>query len=280
VYRAQLTTLALLHQHFALAPPRRLLLSDHDTDFHGPLAAFARQRQVPLLVLPHSKASTDMDFVTDNATVLYHAVQGDTVYDVYGRRPAQAVIALPNKISFDTTASPGVKRVGLLLNGVALNGVPGIDLVPYGAGIARIVRWCADQGVELVVRSRPGQTIFESVLRRSGLSPAQMVASAQGSMADFAQRCDLCLMYDAPTSGALECLSRAIPVLNPVAGTLTKRETGSMNAAIVPRDDLEVSLRYAAQLVADPVELQRFRLNQFLNFVERLREAQPLRAFL
>jgi hypothetical protein len=87
-------------------------------------------------------------------------------------------------------------------------------------------------------------------------------------------------MYDAPTSGALECLSRAIPVLNPVAGTLTKRETGSMNAAIVPRDDLEVSLRYAAQLVADPVELQRFRLNQFLNFVERLREAQPLRAFL
>jgi hypothetical protein len=41
------------------------------------------------------------------------------------------------------------------------------------------------------VRSRPGQTIFESVLRRSGLSPAQMVASAQGSMADFAQRCDL-----------------------------------------------------------------------------------------
>jgi hypothetical protein len=154
------------------------------------------------------------------------------------------------------------------------------DLEPYAAGLRRIVAWCATQGLELIVRSRPGQTLFGALLEGAGLSPAQLAASVQGSMADFAQACELCLMYDGPTTGALELLSRGVPTLNPVAGTLTKRETAVMHTDIVPRASVTDCLRQAEKLLQHPRELHDFRRRQFLAFVERLRGARPLRDFL
>jgi hypothetical protein len=48
----------------------------------------------------------------------------------------------------------------------------------------------------------------------------------------------------------------------------------------VPRGELEVLLHQAATLVADPIELQRFRLQQFARYLDGLRQAQPLHCFL
>jgi hypothetical protein len=279
VYRAQLVLMALLPTYFALQRPLRLLLSDHDTDFHGPLAAFARAQQVPLLVLPHSKTSTDLDFIARQAQVVYHAIQGEPIYDVDGQRPAQATLALPATLQLQLPLAP-VRRIGLLLNSISLNGVCGVDYPAYHAGIARIVAWCEEQGLSLVLRSRAARTLFRPVLQGAGFSAAQLEASVLGDMAEFAQACDLCLMYDAPTSGAVEFLGRGVPLLNPVVSSQSKRETGSMHSTIVPRGELEVLLHQAATLVADPIELQRFRLQQFARYLDGLRQAQPLHCFL
>jgi len=273
---SQLLTWTLLEQHFAAATPARLLLSDHDTDFHGPLAAYARRHRVPLVVIPHSKVSTDLEFVASEAHVLYHPTQGDTVYDVQGRRPAQAMVDMPVHLDINTRAPGPVKRIGLLLNGVALNGVVMADEAVYGPGLRRIVQWCSDRGLELQVRSRPGQTLFSTLLQPAGLSLAQLTASVQGTMADFAQRCDLCLMYDAPTTGAIELLSRGVPTLNPVSSSLTKRETACMHTALVPRGSVDQMLRQADLLIDDPRELHDFRTQQYLAFAERYRSARCL----
>jgi hypothetical protein len=107
-----------------------------------------------------------------------------------------------------------------------------------------------------------------------------MADSLQGSMAEFAQRCDLCLMYDAPTSGALALLTRGIPVLNPVVSRLTRRETATVSADLVPRASLDATLERAGTMVADVLELQRFRKQQFQAFVQRCGEGLPLRNFL
>ncbi len=280
VYRAQLLSLALLEQHFADALPSRLLLSDHDTGLHGPLEAFARRHQRPMVIVPHSKASNDFEFHVHDATVLYSPNQGETVYDVAQQRPAQHVLDYPLNLQFDTALPTPVRTVGLLLNGLSLNGVPGADLGAYLPGIAQIVQWCAEKGVTLILRSRPGQSLQGLLIEHAGLTAAQMADSLQGTMADFAQRCDLCLMYDAPTSGALELLKRGIPILNPVVTRLTRRETATISADLVPRAGLDATLDRASAMVADVLELQRFRKQQFQALVQRCGVGLPLRSFL
>lgn len=280
LYRAQLVTFLLLERHFAATAPGRLLLSDHDTDFHGPLTAYARSHQIPIVVLPHSKTSTDLDFPARQVTLLYHPVQGETVYDLDGRRPAQHFLDYPFTLHFDNHQPARVATVGLLLNGTSLNGVPGIDIAAYDDGVRRILQWCEQLGLKLLVRSRPGNTLFTTLLGPAGLSKEQQVQSTAGSMADFAQRCDLCLMYDAPTSGAIELLSRGVATLNPVATGLTCREAGSMDTGIVPRAPVEDSLIQAATLVKDPQAFRQFRLQQMLAFAQRCAQATGLRAFL
>jgi len=234
---------------------------------------------VPMLVLPHSKTSTDLDFVARDATVLCHAIQGDPVYDVRGHRPFQATLALPAQLHLWAAVAP-VRRVGLLLNGISLNGIPNVEFTVYRAGLLRIVAWCREQGLELVLRSRAARTLFRPVLEQSGLSSAQLAASVEGTMAEFAEQCDLCLMYDAPTSGAVEFLNRGVPLLNPVVSTQSKRETASMHTSIVPRTGVEVALRQAATLVADPAELQRFRMQQLQAYLAHLGQARALREYL
>lgn len=277
-FRAQLITHALLQTHFAAARPSRLVLSGHDTDYHGPLLAWARAQRVPVLVLPHSKTSTDLDFPAAGSTVLHHASQGYTVCDADDRRPAQFVMDFPATLQFSTHVPARVQTVGLLLNAVSVQGVPEAHLAPYLQGVRRMVAWAQRLGLNLVLRARPGSTILH-LLARTGLSSEQITTSTQGTMAEFADRCDLCLMYDAPTSGAIELLNRGVATLNPKVSALHRRHT-PIATELVPSASVEDTLVRATQLVSDPSELLRFRKRQFLGYAERCSQAVALRSLL
>lgn len=277
-FRAQLITLALAQAHFSERRPSRLLLSGHDTDYHGPLLAWARAERVPVLVLPHSKTSTDLDFAAEGAMVLHHASQGYTVCDASGQRPAQLVMDFPTTLQFSTHTPARVRTVGLLLNAVSVQGVPEAHLAPYLQGVRRMVAWAQGLGLNLVLRARPGSTILH-LLARTGLTSEQITTSTQGTMAEFAERCDLCLMYDAPTSGAIELLNRGVATLNPKVSALHRRHT-PIATELVPSADIEDSLARATQLVTDPTELQRFRKQQFLGYTQRCSQAVGLRTLL
>ena len=279
-YRAQLATYFLLEGHFAQALPSRLLLSDHDAGLHGPLRAFAQRHRVPLLVLPHSKTSGDLDFSQADTTALYHPIQGEAVHDVEGRRVKQFALDIPTELQHHTHSARPLKTVGLLLNSTSLAGVPTVDDAAFVDGIGRIVQWCEQQGLALVIRFKPGYTVIQPLAEQLGLDAEWLSTNTKGSMADFVARCDLCLMYGAPTSGAIDLLSRSVPIMNPLCGPITQAQAATVAASVVPRGEIDEILRQAAAFVADDAEFQRFRRQQFLAFASRFAETQRLRDLL
>lgn len=280
VYRAQLVTYHLMQQHFRQARPAKLLLSDHDTGLHGPLVAFAQAHHLPLLVLPHSKTSGHLDHSHRNTTALYHPLQGAPVRDADGRRLSQFALDLPTTMQYASRLRGAPRTIGLLLNSTSMNGVPGVEFGAFVDGIGAIARWCEARGLELVIRFKPGYSLITLLTERLGLDTALLVHNTQGTMADFTARCDLCLMYGAPTSGALELLGQSVPLLNPLCGPITQAQAATIAAEVVPRGDVPEMLRLADTLVDDALEFQQFRRRQFLAFAERFRDARLLRELL
>lgn len=153
-YRMQLLTDQLLDDRLGPRPPARLLLSDHDTGWHGPLLAFAQRHRVPVLLLPHSKTSTDLDFPAPGATLLHHPVQGEAVLDLDGRRPQQHLLDYPATLKFEPVPAQPLQTVGLVLNGISLSGIPVVDFRPTWPGSGASCsgaahagsRWRCDRG--------------------------------------------------------------------------------------------------------------------------------------
>lgn len=280
VYRAQLQTLALLQRHFAEQRPSKLLLSDHDTGFHGPLLAFAEQAQLPVLMLPHSKTSPDQDFSASNLVALTHPSQGDAVLDAHGRRIRQHALALPVELQASLRMPRPLQRVALMLNALTLGGIYFAQFRPYLDGIRRIADWCEARGLVLDIRCKPSYSLVQLLSTELGLDAERLVANAAVPMAEFAARCDLCLMYDTPTAGALEFLNQGLPILNPVITPLTRAQAVTTHPDVVPRDSIDKALERVAGFVADPVLLQQFRLQQFTRYVQLWQGALPLRSFL
>ena len=280
VYCGQLVMLALLDRHFQHSKPERLLLVDHDTDYHGPLIAFARRHQLPVLYVPHSKTTSDIFFDYPNLTCLTHPIQGDLVLRPDGRRAAQATLAFPEQFEFATLPLRPLAKVGILLQAVSLNGVYCTDLRPYLDGLKRMVDWCRDNGLAFTLRCKPAYFLISMLEEELGLDRDMLMAAVHMPMAEYAASCDLCLMYDAPTSAELEFLNRGIPVLNPVIKDMTNVEGMVADPAIIPRSSVTQALRTATTLLRDPAALDHFRRRQFAAYVTAYRDAQPLRVYL
>lgn len=60
LYKAQLVTYHLLEARFKLDNPKKVLISDHDAGFHGPIVSFAEKHRIPVLIVPHSKINLDI----------------------------------------------------------------------------------------------------------------------------------------------------------------------------------------------------------------------------
>lgn len=279
-YRAQLITLALLRRRFAQHRPSRVLITEHDAGFHGPILSFADEQGIPVLMVPHSKTTPDLDFPGRHITSLTHPMQAEAMSDAHGLRVRHYRMAYPEVFNGTGAPSGDLRTVGLLLNGLAINGVQFTRLDAFLAGIRRIADWCRTQGLALKVRGRPGQAMTTLLCEATGQDRQTILASAPETLAEFARSVDVCLMYDAPTSADVEFLKNGIAILNPVPEPLFKAEALAANAQVVPRDDVEGTLQRLADLVADPRRFADFRRQQFIAYVNLFSTAQPLRHFL
>lgn len=279
LYQAQLASLSLLETYFGAMRPGRMLISDHDAGFHGPLLAYAARHRMPVYVLPHAKVSISSEFSFRNMTALTHVMQGSTVLDGSGRALRHMTLAYPEQLSLNTGSVP-LRRLGVLLSGLSLNGVPSTALRPYLEGLAQIEAWCGRHGVALSVRCRPGQSLFELITGSTGIARADLEAALQGSLAQFAQGVDLCLMYDAPTSAAIEFLRSGVPLLNPLPEPLSTAEHLWSDAELIPRESLHETLRRLDAYVADTDLLDTFRRHQFARYAAGTAEARSLRSLL
>lgn len=280
LYRCQLLTYYQLNRHFEFTKPSKLLLSDHDAGFHGPLVSFAERHNIPVLLVPHSKVGNDCEFSYGNITSLTHPIQGEGLVNGHGKRLLNFYLSYPEKFSSNSAMPSPLKKIGLLLNGLALNGITCTGLAVYIDGIKRMDHWCKQHGIELIVRSRPNQTLIELLDEAIGVERANMRAVLTGSLQAFVESIDLCLMYDAPTSAVIEFLRTGIPVLNPIPDLLSKAEAQWANSQVVPRTSVDGTLEMLDSFIADDSNLHVFHTNQFSDYVGLFRQSYALRRFL
>ena len=280
LYRAQFMTYQLLNIYFSSGKPKKILLSDHDAGFHGPIVSFAETHNIPVLLFPHSKTTPDIQFDRQAVTVLTHPIQGQAIFDSKQKRTHNVPLAYPEDFSSNSRAPQPLKAVGLLLNAVSLNGVMVSDFKPYVDGIRKIVDWCQEHHLKLAVRGRPGFSLNFLLERNSGLDVEAMKANTAMPLAAFAASIDVCLMYDAPTTAELEFLRNGVPILNPIVDPLSKYEAVISNTHIIPQSDIQDTLYTLASFLDDPLNLHAFRMGQFSDYVGLFRNAKSLRSLL
>ena len=280
LYKSQFITYHLLGAYFRQARPSKMLLSDHDASFHGPLLAYAEAENIPILFVPHSKTMDDMQFGRNTVTCLTHPIQGEPIDDAHGQRVNSLKLAYPEHFEGSSIVLRPLKRVGLLLNAVSLSGVFVTSYAAYMAGIVRIVDWCRARDIELVIRGRPGYTMIAMLAQATGIAVSTLQEGMSRSLGAFAADQDLCLMYDAPTTGEIDFLRNSVPILNPVPEPLAKYEAVIANVSVIPRNSVEETLVKLDSFIADPANFHAFRLSQFGNYINLFQGAQALRTLL
>ncbi|WP_338847000.1 hypothetical protein V8J88_24950 [Massilia sp. W12] len=266
-YQAQLLTWVLFTMYLLQTKPICLLLSDHNADFHGPLMSVARNKQVPVLVLPHAKTVARTDFDWPQQIALPHPLQGGPSLDLQQEALPQQCLNYPETRQLRPVRQ--VRTVGLLLNSHSLNGVYCCPYSQYMEDMRRIMQWCQEQGLSLRVRGKPSYSLVRLMGMHAGLDLTGQINALQGTIQDFVEQTDVCLMYDTPTSGCIEFLRRGAPIFNPVSRALTATEATFASAELIPRADLETILSQVAALLQQPDELERFRQRQFARYDAR-----------
>ncbi|MGZ5606713.1 MAG: hypothetical protein ACXWE9_07770 [Methylobacter sp.] len=280
LYRSQLVTYYQLNRHFTHSKPSKILLSDHDAGFHGPIISFAQQNFLPVLLLPHAKTSADIEFKYDNIIALSHPVQGRDIFDANGRHVINEAIIYPETFNSSSLAGEGIRTVSLLLNAQSLNGIFYTRWADYLDGIRQIVAWCKDNDITLKIRCKPSYSIMSLLATEVGLDIAVLQQNLAESMEQHVENCDLCLMYDTPTSAALYFLKRSVPILNPVVKALSPAELTMINTNVVPQESVEAILRKLKGFKSNPMNFSTFRNAQFSDYIQLFRHARPLRSHL
>lgn len=280
LYRCQLLTYYQLNQHFEHSKPSKILLSDHDTGFHGPIVSFARKHFLPILMLPHSKSSTDIEFKYSNIMAMTHPIQGREIFDPHGKSVFNAHLLYPETFTSSNFISVGIKTISLLLNAYSLNGIYFTRWSTYMEGIRRILAWSEKNGIELKIRCKPSYSILSLLAKEFGLDTAILYKNMTESMDQHVTSCDLCLMYDSPTTGELFFLKNSVPILNPIDRPLTPNELAIGNSLIIPQESISANLRRLDEFKSDPVSFADFRNKQFRNYIQLFQNARPLRSYL
>ena len=280
LYLAQLLSLGLLNQYFSLKKPSRLLLSDHDGDFHGPLLAFAEQHHVPVLYLAHAKTTPDICSRYKNITCLSHPIQGDVILAPDGRSVPNPKLNFPEHSQFSTGHIAPIKQVAIVLPRFSPAGIYSTRYAVYMDGVKRMVAWCRKHDLAFALRCNLAAPMMKLLAEATGMDAASLIETAKLPLADYAQQSDLCFMYDAPDAAGLEFLRRGIALLNPVPKPLVNSEGAGCNPAVVPRENMDEILRVATMLLQDPLSLEAFRRKQYLAYMNLFGPAQALRVFL
>jgi hypothetical protein len=280
IYTSQLATYYLLEEYFQVRKPAKVIISDHDAGFHGPIYSFAKHHEIPVLLIPHSKVSHYVEFDYQNVISLSHPLQGDQVSFANGKRVLNFKLAYPEKFSATSVFPAPIRSIGLVLNSLSQEGIFFSKLTPYINGILEINRWCQENNIELKIRCKPGQLIKYILAGAIGFDPDTMENPLYAPLADFARSCDLCLMYDTPTSAALEFLQNSIPILNPIPEDISWIEGTITSPTIVPRANVSSILGTLETFVADPINFFIFRSTQSSNYINSFSRAYPLRHFL
>jgi hypothetical protein len=231
-------------------------------------------------MLPHSKVCNDIEFLYKNITVLTHPVQGHPLRNGGKKVVFHSALSYPEIVTGNTGMPRAIKKVGLLLNGFSLNGIFCTDYSSYIDGIVRIHQWCSIFGIELAIRSRPSNVLSSFLVNALGVERSSIDGCTDCSIQTFSQGVDLCLMYDSPTSGAIEFLKLGIPILNTVPMPLSASEVVWINNFVVPRLSVEETLSRLLEFHLDENIWHKFSRNQSSMYLRLFDDSYGLRYYL
>ena len=280
LYKSQSITYFLLERYFSGKKPAKMLLSDHDAGFHGPIVSFAQKHNIPVLLVPHSKTYGNIEFEGSNIASCTHPIQGEIIADRNGRRVRNHYLAYPEKFAGSSAMSAGIKKIGLLLNGLSLNGILVSRYATYIGGLKRLAQWCRQNDIELSIRCRPGVSMMDLISGETGVPVEVLMDTVRKPLYDFAKELDLCLMYGTPTTGALDFLRNSIPILNPIPEDLPLSLLNTVNSKVVPRASVGATIDLLETFIADDINFSAFRTTQFRDYVNLFSTALPLRHYL
>jgi hypothetical protein len=163
---------------------------------------------------------------------------------------------------------------------MTLNGVPQAPTDVYVDGIARIAAWCRANDVNLEIRCKPSYSIVRILSAYVGADPARLEHNLRQTMEEYLRNCDLCLLYDAATTGALYFLRNSIPLLNPVVTAQTKAFLANVHPDVIVPQSVQVTLQRLEEFKSDPLAFYSFRAAQFHAYLSLFQKAQPLRVYL
>lgn len=280
-YEAQMIFYFSLIKVFSSFPPRKIILSNHDAGLLGPFTSFAKKYNVPIVLLPHAKIfNWSIANSHSNATVLTHPLQGGLVTDLRGKRIVSHSVSYPESQSNSSAPVNSLKTVGVVLNSFSGDGYVLLDTAEYSQGLKKILSWCKKHDIQCRPRVKPAGKCMSWLIDAIGFDRSELIMNAQSVIADFSQDCDICLMYDCPTSGAIEMLRNSVPTINTIFRALCPQEAAIVNTQIVPRETIEETLQRLEFYRTNPNELFIFRNKQFAQYVASFGESLPLRMFI
>jgi hypothetical protein len=280
-YRAQMIFFHFLEHKFSARLPRKIILSNHDAGLHGPFLSFAKKHAIPVLMLPHAKIfNFPIPSSHPNIVALTHPIQGGTISTVEGKSINTSTINFPESLTQSVRAPKALGQVGLILNKFSADGITLVDTPNYLTGIRSIIDWCVQHSIPLKIRVKPGGTCIYWLANELNLKVEDLFSSIQITIADFGHECDICLMYDAPTSGAISFLQNSIPVLSTVTRYLCTEEANIIDTEVVQQASLAGTLEWLERIRRDHVSLALFRTQQFGRYAGRFGQSAPLRMFL
>ena len=264
--------------------PSGILLTDHDTGFHGPILSYFKKKGVPVLFIPHSKIINGLEFDCGNAKCLTHPVQSKRIMDGNGAEVTSAKLKFaetrPGGPSFPPKAVDRIERIGLLLNPVCVKGIYVHNYADYIAGIARLVAWCGENKVGIGIRNRPGFTLLNLLSKETGIPVAEFNHWLDMSMPEFAKSHDLCLMYGSQTTGAIDFLQRSIPILNPLPEDALETDKIIFSSELIPRGNVASIIKKLDSFRLDHAAFLDFGKAQSGRYYDLCRDALPLRHFI
>jgi hypothetical protein len=215
-----------------------------------------------------------------NIIALTHPIQGGDISTICGKHVLTATINFHESVMLVAKAPKPLASVGLILNKFSNEGMTLIDTSIYINGIKSIMEWCRQNSILLKIRLKPSGTCIQWLVNELGLNVEDLISNLSVNISDFGRECDVCLMYDAPTSGAIDFLRNSIPVLSTVIRDLCPEETRIISSEIVSRNSITETLAWLDSFKNDPINLILFRTRQFGSYASLLSQSSPLRMFL
>ncbi len=250
------------------------LLSDQDAGLNGPLFTLADALGAGITVVPHSGHPSMLLPHARRVVAVERAGYGCQPRTVLG----QAVALRPVRFAQRTSKREHtrVSTVCLLLNSMQTEGLSHVDAHALAAFYKPLAALCADAGVELILRPKPGAPALSVLSSALGVPAARLVQHTTQPLEQLAEATQLCLAYGEPTTGVAPFLDGGSLVLQvgeqrwPIDYTVC---LPLVRDGVIALLDHAKALQAVQELLADPTRFRADTRRQNDTFRARCRHA-------